>query len=57
MPRCIYCMLDKPEYAFDPEHVFSRGYVAQALIGRCRRKFAEIPHSPDRGLAFNSPAR
>ncbi|MDX7951815.1 hypothetical protein P7D22_11605 [Lichenihabitans sp. Uapishka_5] len=25
MPRCIYCTLDKPLDAFDPEHVFSRG--------------------------------
>jgi hypothetical protein len=41
-------MLDKPEYAFDPEHVFSRGLcgpganwtLTQEVCGKCNARFS-----------------
>lgn len=48
MPRCIYCMLDKPENAFDPEHVFSRGLcgpganwtLTEEVCKKCNERFS-----------------
>ncbi len=48
MLRCIYCALNKPENAFQPEHVFSRGLcgpganwtLTQEVCIRCNERFS-----------------